>query len=366
MGGMELATYHLANSLNKYPGIKACVACAPLSDVPRNYEYNFPVYRALRASFLSKNMYSRNISNMIHSEKINILHGQSLQVGGLWAMKYSQKTGLPFLVTSHGSDVQIVPEIGYGARLKPEINDIMKKVVDKAMHIIAVSKQNKSDLIELGASAEKITVIPNGIQFKEIQNIAKVNFRNKIGLDENDFVIITVGRNRPVKRMELLFEAIQRTNNIRIKCIIVGPIENNMKLVENYGLSKQIINLENIPKEPFQEFPPYTKLIQAYHAADVYISTSYVESFGMAAADALACGKYIIIGRKHGIGDWLNSINGIQMKEDTPQELAKILNKLFENVGMFRKNETSIRDSVKIYTWENIAMETIKIYQNII
>ena len=367
LGGMELATYHLAYTISQVENLNVRVACSAISNIPRSYRYPFPVNRPKKASLLTPWLYKRNIHQMIRKHQVQLLHGQTLHGGGYHAMHAAQKFNIPFVVTSHGSDVQVVPEINYGAQLNPAMKQRMQEVIAHAAHIIAVSEMNKHDIIRLGADENQITVIPNGVQYNEIQAIPFEDKRKALGLADDDFVLITVGRNRPIKRMPLLFEAIQKCNNPKIKCICVGPKENLMELAKTYNIANQIIISERIPANPLTEHPPYRELINLYRSANMYVSTSYVESFGMAAADALACGTPVIVGKNHGIRDAIQEgTTGYSLTNDTAAELAELFNELYLKKEALRSLQKEISLSVKHLDWSKIAQRTIELYYAIV
>ena len=122
-----------------------------------------------------------------------MLHG-----GGFSALKYGKKYNIPTLAVSHGSDVQSVPEIGYGAINSKYANNVIK-VIENIDHLVAVSKINMQNMVQLGADPDKITVINNGINLKPVDNLKIENIRGSFNSDDEDFLITFVGRNSPIK-----------------------------------------------------------------------------------------------------------------------------------------------------------------------
>ena len=369
VGGMEFATHFLAKALNEKESACASVACSTMREVPQGFDYPYPCYRAASFSYLTSWLKRRNENQMIQNENVNILHGPMLHGGGFDAMLWSEKLGLPFVAQSHGSDVQTVPQINYGEVLVPETKKVIQTVLERADHLIAVSTFNKRCMVELGACPEKISVIPNGIQYKGIQESPYFDIREKLDIPQDDFMIVTAGRNRPVKRMELLFEALKILKEYKqIKCLCVGPKENLAELVKNYGLEGKVILAGNVPSEPKDmPTPPYSELINAYRGANIYISTSYVESFGITTADALACGVPVVVGKNHGIRDILKlDQTGWVLEKETPEELAEVIMGLYKQRRELKARSKEISRTVSWLTWEHVADEFLKIYKEII
>lgn len=371
LGGVEYYNHFLAEALNQLPNVKVSIASGTLAEVPSDFPYPYSVYRAKSFWHLTPWLHYQNHKKMLQQEQLNILHGPMLHGGGVMALRLKQEFGLPMIAQSHGSDVQLVPEIEYGACSQPEIKTIVQQVINEADHIVAVSSLNKQQIVELGGIDRKITIIHNGIQYEEIQQITFTDQKEKYNLSQDDFVLITVGRNRPIKRMELLFQAlaILGSKGAHIKCLCVGPEENLAELAESYGVMNQIRLTGRIPqiKKGIYAPPPYPELTNCYRSADLYVSCSYVESFGGAAADALATGTPIIVGRNHGITDVLvEGVTGWVMKDETPEELASILLSLSHRKVELKQHEHDISDSVRHLTWENIAKQMRDVYQNVL
>jgi glycosyltransferase involved in cell wall biosynthesis len=303
---------------------------------------------------------------MVQKENINILHGSMINDGGNKAYKLKKKYGLPMVISSHGFDVQTVPEIGYGACLEMETKKRIQNIIKNADHIIALCKMNMDHIIRLGGDEKKITIIPNGAHIHAINRIPFINQRGKFGIKPNDFLLLTIGRNKPIKRMNLLFKALALLKKTQIKCVCVGPIENLKKLVKKYNVEEMVILTGTIPKLDIKKSPPYTDLINLYRCSDLYLSTSFVECFSNAALDALSCGTPIVVGKNHGIRDIIiEGETGFVMKKETPHELADLIMVLKEKKNL-RNDNNAISKSVEHMTWENTALQIFNIYKKVL
>ncbi|MFI1771044.1 glycosyltransferase family 4 protein [Thalassobellus citreus] len=369
LGGMEYVTHFMANELNKREDIHVNLACNSLKGIPKDFHYAYNCYRAKSMSYFTPWLFKYNQNKMIKEQNINLLHGPMLHGGGYYCSNQSRKYNLPFIGHSHGSDVQVVETINYGALLDDHLKQRVKSVIKHADHLIAVSQINKQNMVDLGADENKVSVIHNGIQVEEINNIPFKNQRPLLGVDEDDFLIITVGRNKPVKRMALLFEALKKLKDYKkIKCICVGPIQDLKLLAEDYNILDKMIFTGQIPENyDIKMQPPYPDLINLYRSSNIYISTSYVESFGNSAADALACGIPIIIGKKHGVRDVINKgETGWIMDEETPSYLADMILDLYDKKEQLKSIKTMIGQSVAHLTWANVADQLSHLYNKIV
>jgi len=366
IGGLEYCTHHLAEHLNNLEGASAAVACSTLRDIPSDFKYSYPCYRAKSFSIFTPWLFRKNREHMVKAESINLLHGQMLHGGGFDAMLLSKKYKIPFVAQSHGSDVQVIPEINYGALIDPVKEEQIKCVIKNADKLIAVSSINKQSMIKLGAKPENIEVIHNGVDVKGINAITFNDLRPKLGLQPEDFVIITVGRNKPIKRMELLFMALQQLKDYKsIKCICVGPKQNLEKLAKKFNVENQVVFTGTIPLNfNYTINPPYPTLINAYRASNLYVSASYMESFGNAATEALACGIPIIVGQKHGVRDVISEgETGWVIPKETSKSLAELIVALYEKRESLSDKKEIIKASIAQLTWQNVAQQTVEVYK---
>jgi glycosyltransferase involved in cell wall biosynthesis len=369
LGGMEFGSYQLAIALNKIPGVNVCVACSNMPEIPISFEYPHPVYRSKKLWYLTPYLQKRNHAQMIKNENINILQGFMLNRGGSEAVRLKFKQKLPAVVYSRGSDVQVVPEIGYGECLSSDARNIVKDVLEKADHIIALSTINKQNLLDLGGNEKNISIVHNGLNYDAITKTKKKNIRPLYGIKDDDFVIIVVGRNRPVKRLHLLFEAltILSGSTKHIKCLVVGPEKEILNQIKDFHLQNTVIPTGKIPSDNRNLLRlPNEELIHYYMSSDLYISTSYVESFGIAAAEALACGIPVIVGNKHGVTDIIkDEKTGFIMRKETPQELAELILNVYHSREKFTAEESRISNSVSHLTWEYVAKKMLKVYEQV-
>ncbi len=371
IGGMEYVTHELARALDKIPETSVAVACSTMRDVSMDFPYPYTLYRAKSFSIFTSYLHQKNMENMIQRERINVLHGQMLHGSGEEAVTIGRKYNLPVIAASHGADLQYVPEIGYGARLQPQLKAKVAFSIKYADKILVLSRFNRDLAIELGASAEKVVIVPNGVLYEEIGAVPFKNVRNEYGLKPDDFVIITVGRNRPIKRMDLLYQALSLIKNEApaIKCLSVGPKENLAELAGKHGLEDTVILSGPITAQSANGYilPPFPNLINLYRAADLFISVSYMESFNISALDALACGTPILISMKQGIRDvMIEGENGFTLEDETPEGLAEMLLQISRRRFELKEKREKIRQSISHLTWNNVAKRLRKIYRSLL
>ncbi len=122
-----------------------------------------------------------------------------------------------------------------------------KWICSNSSKTIVVSTPLKDYLVSIGVPAEKIVVMPNGVnpeKFKPKEEKIK-KLLKECGFDANDIIVGFVGILRPWHGLELLLEAFNQAvkNEGNLKLLIVGdgPIRSNIeKRVSELNLSRNV------------------------------------------------------------------------------------------------------------------------------
>ena len=174
------------------------------------------------------------------------------------------------IVVVGGYEVAKVPEIGYGALLNPKSARKVKYVLENADKVLAVSNFNKKEILEY-MNLNNVKLVYNGVDITKF----------KPAIKKEDDLIITVAGRHPNIKLKGLDTFIKTARFLPEKKFVV------------IGLSKDLVNnLEKVSTSnvTFAGFLLGRDLIQYYQKANVYCQLSYRESFGMALAEAMACG----------------------------------------------------------------------------
>jgi D-inositol-3-phosphate glycosyltransferase len=353
LGGMEHENHWLAAAWQRLPDTEIAVACSTMPEVPRNFPYPYPVHRHRSFSLLTPWLRERAARRMIAERRIAILHGAMLHGGGYRAVRLGQRLGLPVAVRAHGADLQTVPEIGYGAALDPALAARVSHALRHADLVSVPSNEMRAAALAAGAAAENVVVVPPGTDAAAMETVPHEDMRARHQIAPDDVLIVTVGRNRPIKRMHLLLAALRLLVREvpRLRCLCVGPTEDLPDLIRRLNLGTVAIPIGPIrpaPADACATAAPAADLVNFYRAADAYAATSYRESFGLAALEAMACGTPALVTRGQGVEDVIvDGVNGSVVDDQTPAGIAGALKQLLEA----RLPRDRVRASVAPLTW---------------
>jgi len=280
---------------------------------------------------------------------------------------------VPVILRAHGDDIQKNEKINYGIALDTKVDQRINRVLPKFSHLVALSNSVKDSYLEYGANSKSISIIPNGINVNNYkEKIDKSIIRNKYKLDDNEHLILSVGRYHLKKGYQMIpkVSKLLLLNGLQFKWLIIGKgvgalesqIErnkiNNIILEDGIGLDTDNSDEFDLPSK---------KLIEIYKSSDIFVMPSLLETFGMVLIEAMAAGLPIIASDAPGCRDVVkNGINGILFESENSDSLAQKIIQLINNNSLKNKLiNNNLKHSEK-YHWIKVAEMYNKIYKDFI
>jgi D-inositol-3-phosphate glycosyltransferase len=227
-------------------------------------------------------------------------------------------------------------------------------------HTIATTEKEKEELIRhYGASPERISVIPCGVNLELFQPVDKKMAKQQLGFGD-DKIILFVGRISPLKGIDQLIRAMTYLQNGQgLRLVIIGGDENSQSEMERLQKLSRKLHIES--SVTFLGMIKHEKLPCFYSAADVCVIPSYYESFGLVALESMACGTPVVA---NNVGDLKSIIHqggtGYVVMDNAPHCLAEKIALLLSKSSPGMKSALSIRESVTRFSWSHIAQEIIR------
>ena len=284
--------------------------------------------------------------------KFDIVHSHFIWSSGYVGMRIKEKYHVPFVVTGHGFDVYSLP---FKSKRWAKM---IKEILNNADKVLTVSNKNKEILQKIGL-IENICVIPNGYNSNIFFQIEKDIARQKLGINKESKVLLTIGGLVKVKGQRYLIEAVKElfATQPQILCYVIGggPLEVKLrKLIKEVNLEKKIILLGHLPHEEINMW---------MNSCDVFVLPSLSESFGIVQLEAFACGKPVVATKNEGSRQVITSDNlGFLCNIEDPESLAETISKALEK----KWNEKEIMKHAKSFTWDNVLTKVQEIYNDLL
>jgi len=110
---------------------------------------------------------------------------------------------------------------------------------------------------------------------------------------------------------------------------------------------------------------PYSKLVEIYNMADVFVLPSLYEGMPLTVLEAMACGLPVVAYRAGGLPDCVfDDINGYLVEPNNVGELIEKIKMAYENRERLGRNGRTLVE--KIFNWDYVAKRYIELYENIV
>jgi len=209
---------------------------------------------------------------------------------------------------------------------------------------------------EYGVPAERIHVIPNGVDATLFSPVSRSDARERLGLAPLGRLIVCVGSPKPQKGHEDLIAALARLRAPVRAVILTGQagtspyVRRLARRLREHGLSGRVRLLGRRPQADVAAF---------LNAADVSVLPSHSEGCPNVVLESLACGTPVVATNVGAVPDILRpGETGEVVPPGDPAALAKALE---ASLGRNWSRE-AIRGSVSERTWDAVADEVLSVF----
>lgn len=288
------------------------------------------------------------------SYDIIVIGGYSTPTGMI-AIEYMSMKRIPFVLNCDG---------GYVKNTGNARDKIKEYFISKAQSWLSPSKITDKYLINYGADDEKIyrysftSLYTNDILKSPLDISEKRRYKKELNIGY-DKIIISVGQFIYRKGYDVLLRACENLEK-DIGVYIIGglPTEDYLNIEKEYGLK----NIEYIPFKEKNELKKY------YMSADLFVLPTREDIWGLVINEAMAMGLPIITTDKCVAGLELvkNDLNGYIIPNEDIKILAEKMISILNNDSKRKSMSMNAINTISKYTFENMAYEHIKIFENII
>jgi glycosyltransferase involved in cell wall biosynthesis len=296
-------------------------------------------------------------------ENFDIIHTHEARgFHDLCVWHYARKHSIPYVLEARGTLPISLPDQRKMYVLAKYLSDriIYHRVVKNASKVVALS-QSESRLYEkLGVEKRSIELIPNAIDRAYFEQLpSRGEFRQRHGIENEEKIILFLGRLHETKGLELLLHAFcglkKDVNDVRL--VIAGPDSGYLA-----RLRKIIRNLR-VTDHVLLTGPLYNHAkLEAYVDADVFTHPSSYEVFGLSPLEACACGTPTIVTNRCGVAEWIKDVAYV-IDYDADQlqtAMRDILNSAHLRREMGRK---SLKMVMEQYSIDRIGEKVERLYR---
>ncbi|HSH40403.1 MAG TPA: glycosyltransferase [Chthoniobacterales bacterium] len=238
---------------------------------------------------------------------------------------------------------------------------ITRWLTRRAAAVIAASEAEARDLATI-VDERKILYRRNGIDVGGFAKISPENsLRPRWGITDGEALVLYVGRISPVKNLEQLVMAFASANLPNVRLVMVGPLSESRyeKRLRSLITAHRLESTVSLPGPLYGD-----EQKAALASADLFVLPSINESFGNAAAEAVAADVPVLLTDTCGIAPLIHRRAGLAV----PLGIDSLAE------GMKALMDPQIRAEVTAHTmevkrelsWDEPIAETIRLYETII
>jgi D-inositol-3-phosphate glycosyltransferase len=272
-----------------------------------------------------------------------------------------------FHTTAHMKN-RVSPVAEHETRLRA---DKERRLVTLADSIIAANPDERADLIwRQRAPSERICTIPPGVDVELFRPLDRSDARMRLGFDNDDQVVLFVGRIDPIKGIDTLlgsFARVAQDHAGALLAIVGGELDKRKQPTGALdAVQREASRIGIADRTRFFGSQPQNQLPLFYSAADVVCVPSRYESFGLVAVEAMACGAPVVASRAGGLIFTIeDGVTGFLAPIDDPEGHSRAISTILSEPGLGARMGLNGHLTAQKFSWHAVASSVIHVYQRL-
>jgi glycosyltransferase involved in cell wall biosynthesis len=311
------------------------------SDIKGRFSPAFPIRWRVSSTPLYGLQEQVSIPYQIRGEDFDLYHSPTYTIP--WS--YCSKG----IITIHDLIHLLFPK-DYGFRHRFYYSLFTRRTVSRCRYVFTVSEHSKKDIIRLLKGPErKIIVAPNGLDPQWRPQPSDSEFKNRFGLEKG--FLLFVGNPRPHKNFNRVLSAY-------LKLVEEDAYPGKLVAV---GINPQDLPGDRQKRVVFFPLSNDRELRLLYSGADLLVSPSLYEGFGLPVLEAMACGCPVLVGNQGALPEIVEEAG----QQVDPYDLNAICAGIREILGHPERRQGLIDRGLQRaarYSWEKTAQKILETY----
>ncbi len=293
---------------------------------------------------------------LLSKEKFDIINTHFVLPTGPVGDYLASYANIPNVLSVHGGDLYD-PSKWMSPHRHFFLRKWVKVLLKKASVVVGQSRNTIQNVKEYYLPDMTPMIIPLGIPRPPKVQVSRQTF----GFNDSEILLVTVGRLVARKAVDQLIHLINKLGRDDVRLIIIGsgPQEENLR-----NLAKQLSVQDKIRFMGFIEEDEKNKLL---NIADLYVSTSQHEGFGLVYLEAMATENPVVCYDYGGQTDFLeNNRTGCLVKLNDEAAFLKQVETLVENPQLRTEMSQYCVAKVEDYYIDNCAKKYEKLFEDLL
>lgn len=293
---------------------------------------------------------------VIRNEPFDVVNAHFAVPTGPGSLPPARLAGIPHVLTIHGGDIYDPSKRLSPHRVAP-LRVTVRSVLRRSDLVVAQSKNTKENARRFYGFGGPIRIIPLGIRRPTVPPAT----RSELGLPDDRFVAVTVGRLVPRKGIDRLLEVLTRPECSEVVLVVVGTgpeLDPLRSRADELDLGSRVL---------WKGWVEERRKWQILESADAYVSATLHEGYGLVFLEAMAAGLPVISPDHGGQVDFLEQgETGFLVPRDDLEALGAAIGRLRGDGGLRRRMGRENRRRFEGHRVEKCAREYETAFESVV
>ncbi|MFB6138243.1 MAG: glycosyltransferase [Halobacteriaceae archaeon] len=290
----------------------------------------------------------------VDDDALDVVHAHTPFTMGLAARRLASRRSVPLVASYHTPAAEYAEYLFSGDRPTAAVRRLAARYerwfYASADVVLAPSATAREDLLDRGVDAP-VEVVPNGVDLERFRPVDATDFRERHGLDDADRLVGYTGRHGYEKRLCDLVEA---AADLDARVVLGGDGPARETLEAMAGPDADVRFLGFLDRE---EMPAF------YSALDVFAFPSPVETQGIVALEANACGTPVVGADAGALADTVRAgETGYRFPAEDPDALRAAVEQALAESEALGESCLDRREEISV---ERAVDELVRVYDGL-
>jgi L-malate glycosyltransferase len=280
---------------------------------------------------------------LCRSTSFDVINAQFVLPSGLPAAALAWLYKIPFVLSFIGGDLYD-PTKGVSPHRHWWLRALIRLVVRQATVCTAISEDTRRRAQQLHGVTKDIQVTPLGYSPRSVVSAS----RRQLDLPTDTPIAISIGRLIPRKGYQTILEAWRHIPLAHLLIVGTGPLQAKLRRqAQILGIDERVHLVGFVSEE---------RKLQLLRTADIYVSATHHEGFGIVFLEAMEAGLPIVAPNQGGQVDFLeDNVNALLVSPDSASQISEAVRGLLDDPGLRQRMAVRNQQAVKEFTTEQSA-----------
>lgn len=305
---------------------------------------------------------SAQLGSTIKKIGLDVIHTHSPFLLGRLGARAARRYKLPLLFTFHTLYEQYVHYFPFAEKTsKQVVQTIARNYCNRCNTVVAPSQMVVNYLQRIGVDAPLVT-IPTGVDLGEFTNLDPNWLRKNYNIEEDQKILLFVGRLGKEKNVTFLLKAFQSVLGKYPTCHLVlvgkGPQESYLRnLCRTMGIENRVTFTGVLPRH---------EIVHCYASADIFVFPSVTETQGLVIGEAKATSLPVVAIRAYGPAEMVSDGEDGILTDPNIASFSNATLELLENQELYNRMSSHANKNVAYISSSYCAERMLEVYEDLI